>query len=90
MHRRSLQQALDQEGVSLVEVLYEELGERMGLLMTNQFGNYLFQKIVEMSSDQQRRRLVGEGRRVQRSSRWCRASFARPPKTCTERAACRS
>ena len=53
------QMALEQEGTSLVDVLYEEMGERIGLLMTNQFGNYLFQKILEMSSDQQRRQLVG-------------------------------
>ena len=57
-HRRHLQLALDQEGTSLVDVLYEEMGERIGLLMTNQFGNYLVQKILEMSSDQQRRQLV--------------------------------
>lgn len=61
--RRHLQLALDQEGTSLLDVLYEEMGERIGLLMTNQFGNYLFQKILEMSSDQQRRQLVGLARR---------------------------
>ena len=54
--------ALDQEGVSLVDTLYNEIGDRMGLLMTNPFGNYLFQKIVEMSSDAQRRNLVMECR----------------------------
>ena len=41
-----------------VGLLYRELGRQVGLLMTDPFGNYLFQKLVEMSTDEQRRSLV--------------------------------
>ena len=42
----------------MVDLLYRELGRQVGLLMTDPFGNYLFQKLVEMSTDEQRRSLV--------------------------------
>lgn len=58
MRRRHLQYALGQEGTVMVELLYRELGRQVGLLMTDPFSNYLFQKLVEMSTDEQRRSLV--------------------------------
>ena len=58
MRRSHLQYALGQEGMVLVELLYRELGRQVGQLMTDPFGNYLFQKLVEMSTDEQRRGLV--------------------------------
>lgn len=58
VRRRHLQYALGQEGTVMVELLYRELGRQVGLLMTDPFGNYLFQKLVEMSTDEQRRSLV--------------------------------
>lgn len=42
----------------LVELLYRELGAQVYQLMTDPFGNYLFQKLVEMSTNDQRRGLV--------------------------------
>ena len=67
MRRRHLQYALGQEGTVMVELLYRELGRQVGLLMTDPFGNYLFQKLLDVSSDDQRRDVVGERAALQRS-----------------------
>ena len=67
MRRRNLQYALGQEGTVMVELLYRELGRQVGLLMTDPFGNYLFQKLLDVSSDDQRRDVVGERAALQRS-----------------------
>lgn len=44
--------------------IYAALGDEVQCLVMDQYGNYLFQKLVDMSSDDQRREVVGdEGRR---------------------------
>lgn len=55
---RHLQLAIEQDGMCMVEMLYEELGDHMATLMSDPFGNYLFQELVEMSSDEQLFQLV--------------------------------
>lgn len=50
---RHLQLAIEQDGMEVVDLLYHELGNRLVLLMTDPFGNYLFQELIEVSTDQQ-------------------------------------
>ena len=56
-----LQYAVEQEGRTVVELLYRELGSQLSALMTDPFGNYLFQKLVELSNDEKRRSMVWAG-----------------------------
>ena len=55
---RHLQVAITQDGNKVVELLLNELSDQLKVLMTNPFGNYLFQEIVEMSTEAQLRFLV--------------------------------
>lgn len=45
----------------MVELLLRALGGQLSALMTDPFGNYLFQKLVELGSDEQRRSMVCGG-----------------------------
>ena len=45
----------------MVELLLRALGGQLSALMTDPFGNYLFQKLVELGSDEQRRVMVRGG-----------------------------
>lgn len=55
---RHLQLAIEQDGMEVVDLLYGELGTRLVLLMTDPFGNYLFQELIEVSTEQQLHSLV--------------------------------
>ena len=52
---------MEQEGRTVVELLLRALGGQLSALMTDPFGNYLFQKLVELGSDEQRRVMVRDG-----------------------------
>ena len=56
-----LQYAVEQEGRTVVELLLRALGGQLSALMTDPFGNYLIQKLVELGSDEQRRVMVRDG-----------------------------
>lgn len=56
-----LQYAVEQEGRTVVELLLRALSGQLSVLMTDPFGNYLFQKLVELGSDEQRRVMVRDG-----------------------------
>ena len=61
---RMLQRQLERKGATAVAAIYAALGDEVQCLVMDQYGNYLFQKLVDMSSDDQRREVVGdEGRR---------------------------
>lgn len=58
------QRQLERKGATAVAAIYAALGDEVQCLVMDQYGNYLFQKLVDMSSDDQRREVVGdEGRR---------------------------
>lgn len=61
MSHSRLQYAVEQEGRTVVELLLRALGGQLSVLMTDPFGNYLFQKLVELGSDEQRRVMVRDG-----------------------------
>lgn len=64
---RTLQQALDNNPQKVVRMIYEEVGDDLTSLMMDAFGNYLFQKLLDVSSPEQRRSVVGARRGAQRS-----------------------
>ena len=64
---RTLQQCLDECPQKIVPMIYEEVGNELTELMMDSFGNYLFQKLLDVSSDDQRRDVVGERAALQRS-----------------------
>ena len=51
---RLLQRLLDEQRVGVVDVVYEETFPHLNELMTDPFGNYLCQKLIEHCSEQQR------------------------------------
>ena len=55
---RTLQRELETRGVTMVGMIFKELGERLGELLTNQYGNYLFQRLIDISNDEQKREVV--------------------------------
>lgn len=55
---RHLQVAITEDGNKVVELLLNELSDQLKVLMTNPFGNYLFQEIIETSTEAQLRFLV--------------------------------
>lgn len=73
---RHLQLAIEHDGMPVVELLYEELGDHMASLMSDPFGNYLFQELVEMSSEEQLLSLVRMHGLFHRRSRMSRAPCA--------------
>ena len=42
----------------MVASILSAMGEKLSRLLVHPYGNYLFQKLVEMSTDEQRRSLV--------------------------------
>ena len=56
---RTLQQCLDECPLKIVPMIYDEVGNELTDLMMDSFGNYLFQKLLDVSSDDQRREVVG-------------------------------
>lgn len=59
---RMLQRELDLKGVSMVDVIYRAIGDQINLLVMDQYGNYLFQKLIDLSNDDQKREVVGSCR----------------------------
>ena len=51
---RLLQRLLEEQRVGVVDVVYEETFPHLNELMTDPFGNYLCQKLIEHCSEQQR------------------------------------
>ena len=51
---RLLQRLLDEQRVGVVDVVYDESFPHLNELMTDPFGNYLCQKLIEHCSEQQR------------------------------------
>ena len=58
---RALQQCLDDCPQKMVSIIYEEVGNDLTELMMDSFGNYLFQKLLDVSSSEQRREVVSVG-----------------------------
>ena len=56
---RALQQCLDVDRQKMIPIIYEEVGDSLTELMMDSFGNYLFQKLLDVSSVEQRREVVG-------------------------------
>ena len=56
---RALQQSLDNCPEKVVNMIYDEVGNELTDLMMDSFGNYLFQKLLDVSSPEQRRDVVG-------------------------------
>lgn len=63
---RMLQRQLERKGATAVAAIYSALGDEVQCLVMDQYGNYLFQKLVDMSSDDQRREVVGDEGRIER------------------------
>ncbi|KAM7454844.1 hypothetical protein BLSTO_04396 [Blastocystis sp. subtype 1] len=57
---RTLQQCLDECPQKIVPMIYEEVGNELTELMMDSFGNYLFQKLLDVSSDDQRRDVLNK------------------------------
>ena len=57
----ALQQCLDDCPQKMVSIIYEEVGNDLTELMMDSFGNYLFQKLLDVSSSEQRREVVSVG-----------------------------
>lgn len=55
---RALQQSLDNCPEKVVSMIYDEVGNELTDLMMDSFGNYLFQKLLDVSSPEQRREVV--------------------------------
>ena len=55
---RILQQCLDECSDRIIPMIYEEVGNELTDLMMDSFGNYLFQKLLDVSSTEQRRSVV--------------------------------
>lgn len=55
---RTLQQCLDEYPQRIIPIIYEEVGNELTELMMNSFGNYLFQKLLDVSTVEQRRSVV--------------------------------
>ena len=51
---RTLQQQLDLAGTKGLDIIYNEIKNNMIEIMMDSFGNYLFQKIMDLSTDGQR------------------------------------
>lgn len=56
---RALQSCLDNASQKMIPIIYEEVGDSLTELMMDSFGNYLFQKLLDVSSVEQRREVVG-------------------------------
>ena len=55
---RALQQSLDNCPEKVVGMIYDEVGGELTELMMDSFGNYLFQKLLDVSTPEQRREVV--------------------------------
>lgn len=75
---RKLQAELDKKGVIMTTAVLSALGDKLPRLMTHPYGNYLFQKLVETATTEQRRlivRLVRESDgKVQQTASWVPAA----------------
>ena len=56
---RRLQSEIDRRGVQVIDLICRELGSALKNLLMNNYGNYLFQKMVTVASDRQKKRIVG-------------------------------
>ncbi len=53
-----MQQCLDDGSSMIVETIYAEVEDHLIDLMHDSFGNYLFQKLLDNTNDEQRRQIV--------------------------------
>lgn len=58
---RKLQSELHRKGITMVDKVVAAFHENLSLLLTDQYGNYLFQRLVETATSQQRATIVGSG-----------------------------
>ena len=56
---RKLQSELHRKGITMVDKVVATFHENLSLLLTDQYGNYLFQRLVETATSQQRATIVG-------------------------------
>lgn len=56
---RKLQTELEKKGVTMVASILSAMGEKLSRLLVHPYGNYLFQKLVETATSEQRRLIVG-------------------------------
>lgn len=56
---RKLQTELEKKGVTMVASILSAMGEKLPRLLVHPYGNYLFQKLVEAATSEQRRLIVG-------------------------------
>lgn len=75
---RKLQAELDKKGVAMATAVLSAMGDKLPRLMTHPYGNYLFQKLVETATTEQRRlivRMVGESDgKVLQTANWVPAA----------------
>ncbi|KAK8826842.1 hypothetical protein WA556_004430 [Blastocystis sp. ATCC 50177/Nand II] len=55
---RKLQTELEKKGVTMVASILSAMGEKLSRLLVHPYGNYLFQKLVETATSEQRRLIV--------------------------------
>ena len=53
-----LQNEIDRNGVMMIDKICKELGDDLCILLNNQYGNYLFQKMIANATDEQKYRIV--------------------------------
>ena len=71
-----LQEELEISGASIVDSICEDLGDDLQFLLPHKYGNYLFQKLISVATDEQKRRIVGaatplHSRSPPRRECWC-------------------
>lgn len=54
----NLQNEIDRNGVMMIDKICKELGNDLSILLNNQYGNYLFQKMISNATDEQKYRIV--------------------------------
>lgn len=64
-----LQKELGTKGASMVDSICDKLGDSIENMLAHRYGNYLFQRLVAVATDAQKRRIVGAGAAVERRSR---------------------
>ena len=53
-----LQEELEISGASIVDSICEDLGDDLQFLLPHKYGNYLFQKLISVATDEQKRRII--------------------------------
>lgn len=55
---RRLQNEIDRRGVHVIDQICKEMGDALSTLLMNHYGNYLFQKMIVLATDKQKRAIV--------------------------------